>query len=179
MSAHVQSSSAAPQIRAVEVPAGLRAAAGLARPDYADAFAARLPRGAPDSPVFWHDAVLRTSAPAWLSGLMRVRGVLARALRLHTADGDSGGLFPVLSRTDELLVSGTDDRHLDFRVVLTVRAAPDGARELVLVTAVQRHNVVGRAYFALVAPFHRRVVPALLRRAVRQSLRGSADGVEP
>jgi hypothetical protein len=167
MSRDAQGSGAAPGVRAVGVPTELRAAAGLERPDYADAYAVRLPHDVPDGLAFWHDAVLRRSAPGWLSSLMRVRGVLARALRLDTAHGDASGLFPVLSRTDEVLVSGVDDRHLDFRVVLTVRAAGDGTRELVVVTVVQRHNALGRAYFALVGPFHRRVVPALLRRAVR------------
>lgn len=154
-------------VRAVEVPAELRAAAGLLRPDFADAFAVRLPVDGPQDAAHWQQAVLQLRPPGWLRGLMGLRGVLARALRLDTARWESEGPLRVLSRTEEAVVSGADDRHLDFRVVLTVRPAADGARELVLVTVVQRHNAVGRAYFALVAPFHRRIVPALLARAVR------------
>ena len=167
-----------PEIRPVAVPPDLAAAAGLPRPDFADGFAARLPRGAPTDLDFWHDAVLRTSAPAWLSGLMRVRGALARLLRLKTAGGESDNLFPVLSRTHAVLVSGVDDRHLDFRVVITVPTLPGAGCELVVVTVVQRHNLVGRAYFALVRPFHRRVVPALMRRAVRSGAPGPAAPAE-
>ena len=57
-----------------------------------------------------------------------------------------------------------------------VRPTADGARELVLVTVVQRHNAVGRAYFAVVGPFHRRIVPALLRRALRSGEALAARG---
>jgi hypothetical protein len=146
--------------------------AGLLRPDVADAFAVRLPAGAPRDATHWQEVVLRRSAPVWLRGLMTVRGLLARVLRLDTARWDAAGPFPVLSRADDVVVSGADDRHLDFRVVLTVRPTDDGAHELVLVTVVQRHNAVGRAYFAVVGPFHRRIVPALLRQAVRPGAAG-------
>ena len=156
-------------VRSVPVPPELRAAAGLSRPDFADAFAAPLPPGAPDDVAAWHEALLRSSAPAWLHALMRARGVLARLLRLHTADLAGAGPFQVVSRTADLVVAGADDRHLDFRVVLQVVPAAHGGRELLVVTVVQRHNAVGRAYFALVSPFHRRVVPALLRRALRSA----------
>jgi hypothetical protein len=40
------------------------------------------------------------------------------------------------------------------------------AGQLMLATVVQRHNAVGRAYFALIKPFHRRIVRALVRRAL-------------
>ena len=42
-------------------------------------------------------------------------------------------------------------------------------------TVVRRHNIAGRAYFALVRPFHRRVVPALLRRAAARPVAASRE----
>ena len=87
-------------------------------------------------------------------------------MRLDTAEWQPGNSPLVLLRqTDDVVVAGADDRHLDFRAVLQVRERPGGDAELVLATVVQRHNVAGRAYFALVRPFHRQVVPAMLRRA--------------
>jgi hypothetical protein len=75
--------------------------------------------------AFWHGVLLRTSPSGWISALMRVRGVLAGWLRLETAGVESGGPFRLLSRTDDVVVAGADDRHLDFRVVLALRGAPD------------------------------------------------------
>ena len=92
--------------------------------------------------------------------------MLARVLRLDTADAGQGKGPFTERRTDELIVSGADDRHLDFRAVFAVREDSDGGAELVLLTVVRRHNRLGRAYFALIRPFHRRIVPAILRRAL-------------
>jgi hypothetical protein len=68
-------------------------------------------------------------------------------------------------RPDELLL-GEDDRHLDFRVSVLLR--DEGEAQWATVTTVVRfHNALGRAYFAVVRPFHQLIVPALMRRALR------------
>ena len=61
---------------------------------------------------------------------------------------------------------GLDDRHLDFRVSLRLLRSDDAAGVLQLTTTVTFHGRLGRLYFALVRPFHRRIVPAMLRSAV-------------
>ena len=160
------------RVREVPVPPELVAVGGIDA-DFTDAFAVPLPVGAGRDVAGWYDALVAASTPGWLAGLIRVRGVLARALRLDTAEWEPGtSPFVLLQQTPELVVAGADDRHLDFRAVLRVQERPDGVAELVLVTLVRRHNLAGRAYFALVRPFHRRVVPSMLRGAVR---RGVAD----
>jgi hypothetical protein len=60
-----------------------------------------------------------------------------------------------------------NDRHLDFRVALSVR--PFGSEMLVVTTAVRRHNVLGRAYFGVVKVPHLLLVPRWTRRAVRHA----------
>ena len=57
---------------------------------------------------------------------------------------------------------GLDDRHLDFRVIVAV-----DDDQVTCTTAVRRHNALGHAYFAVLAPFHLRLVPRLLDRAAR------------
>jgi hypothetical protein len=156
---------------AVAVPPGLVAAAGLPRPDFADAFVVRLPADSQLDVTAAHAALVAAGSPAWLDQLVRIRRALARALRLETAEWEPGtSPFQLLRQTDDVIVAGADDRHLDFRAVLQVRERPGGGSELLLCTVVQRHNLVGRAYFALVKPFHRRVVPAMLRRAAARAL---------
>ena len=147
-------------VRELETPPELVAAAGLPRVDFADTFALRLPPGSSRDPDHWHRALVTAGAPAWVGTLMAVRNRLAKALGLDTADATSP--FTLLARDGALLVLGADDKHLDFRAVL--RVAGD---ELQFATVVHEHNATGRAYFTLVKPFHRRVVPALLRRTAR------------
>lgn len=44
---------------------------------------------------------------------------------------------------------------------------PAGGRELVVVTVVHCHNRLGRAYLALIAPFHRVIAQANLEQVAR------------
>jgi plasmid stabilization system protein ParE len=151
--------------RAVVVPQRLVAAAGLKGSDFADAFAVSLPPGSPADAREWYAAFGPAAVPSWVRTLMSVRAVLVRPLGLRTGPS---GLFPLLSESEETVVAGVDDRHLDFRLVLHVRPTAE-CRELVVVTVVRRHNALGRAYFSVVRPFHARVVPAMLRRLVERS----------
>lgn len=144
---------------------------------YADAFA--VPVSGRVDPQALASAVF-AAAPAWVAALMAVRhaamapfGVvassraLARAARAANGSGERVGIFPVLSRAASELLLGLDDRHLDFRV--SVRVTADGGQRLgVLTTLVRFHGRLGRAYFAVVKPFHRVIVPAMLRRAARR-----------
>lgn len=150
--------------RPVPVPAELSAAADLGGADFADAFAVALPAGSSTDAREWYAAFGPAAVPPWVRALMSVRTVLVRPLGLRTGPS---GLFPLLSESEETVVAGVDDRHLDFRLVLHVRPAGE-SRELVVVTVVRRHNSLGRAYFAVVRPFHARVVPAMLRRLVER-----------
>jgi hypothetical protein len=150
-------------VRAVETPAELIRAAGLPRVDFTDTFALRLPPGSSSDVEDWHRALVTAGSPAWVKALMAVRNRVAQGLGLDTAGkpGDTSPFTP-LGRVGDTLVVGADDRHLDFRAVL--RVVGD---DLHVATVVQEHNATGRAYFTVVKPFHRRIVPALLRRAVR------------
>jgi len=164
-------------VEAVAVPEDDAAVAALAPVDYADAFRVYLPETVPLDPVAFAQACF-TRVPAWIAVLMRVRNVLMRPFGLITdapgsaphaagtpvAPGQRLGIFCVYARTDDALLLGGDDRHLDFRVAVRVFPHP---RMAVVTTAVRFHNALGRAYFAVVAPFHRRVVPAALRQGLR------------
>lgn len=77
------------------------------------------------------------------------------------AVGDRIGRWTLFARHDDELITGADDRHLDFRVsVLRTRD-----RRIVLSTAVMPHNAFGRAYLTAILRFHRFGVASLLRNA--------------
>ena len=105
--------------------------------------------------------------PGWITVLMTIRNVIVRPLGLKTELGstafrDAIGLFPVVDKSASRVVLGFDDRHLDFRVVVDVNELGAGRQEVAVSTAVKTHNLLGRAYLALVKPFHRLIVPAML-----------------
>jgi hypothetical protein len=107
-------------------------------------------------------------SPRWVSALLTLRDAIVSPFGLTTSKAarhtsvDRIGIFPVISETPERLVAGFDDSHLDFRVVIDV--APAGATQHVTATTlVLTHNLLGRVYLAVITPFHRLVVRAMLR----------------
>jgi hypothetical protein len=107
--------------------------------------------------------------PRWVDALVTLRNLIVSPFGLKTSAPNETGtadiirLFPVLSQTPERLVAGFDDKHLDFRVVVDVATA-GGIRNVTATTLVLTHNLFGRTYLALIKPFHRLVVRAMLRK---------------
>ena len=138
----------------------------LAGAQFADAFSIAIDNPALDA----RHAAERMMArqPRWIETLTSLRNILVTPLGLktsgesRTAPREMVGIFPIVSQTPDRLVAGFNDKHLDFRVVVDV--ANSGAlRNVTLTTLVLTHNRLGRTYLAIILPFHRLVVPALLR----------------
>jgi Protein of unknown function (DUF2867) len=143
------------------------AARALPSVDYFDVFST------PVGPDVALEEVARRVFAARPLRLMRLRDALVRPFGLktsprgrrplpHFVPGERVGLFTLFQRSEQELLLGEDDRHLDFRLCLRVA---DG--EASLATAVRFRNNFGRAYFFLVRPFHAFVVQGMLRRATR------------
>ncbi len=77
-------------------------------------------------------------------------------------EGDKIGFFEIGQITQTTVVMGADDTHLNFRVTMSIL---DGI--LSCKTQVQLNNYFGRFYFFLIKPFHRLIVPMMLRNAAR------------
>ena len=106
--------------------------------------------------------------PSWARALLVLRNILVAPFGLkrsgarEPAPGGMIGIFPVVSETPERVVAGFNDRHLDFRVVVDVANA--GARQIVTATTlVLTHNWLGRTYLAIILPFHRLILRAMMR----------------
>ena len=111
--------------------------------------------------------------PKWVSHLLALRNAAVAPFGLKTGReaGDRRewiGIFPVESKTANRIVLGFDDKHLDFRVVVDV-ALTDGGCGVTATTLVREHNLLGRLYLTTILPFHRAIVPALLKRAAREA----------
>jgi len=144
----------------------------------ADAFAILLPAsGSADPEVLAR--FLFAQQPAWVGGLMRVRDALVACFGLKTgrqlaalasgAQAARVGIFRIYASSASEIVLGEDDRHLDFRVSVLYSggAARGSGARLTVSTVVHCHNLLGRSYILSIAPFHRLVVKASLRRAAR------------
>ncbi|WP_234848948.1 DUF2867 domain-containing protein [Sinorhizobium medicae] len=158
--------------RSVAPPAESSIAGAYDGADLVDAFATTFRAGIPRDP----DAVARAilDRPAWwVRCLLAARDMIVARFGLKTT-GDlqrnarasgSIGFFPVLSRSENELVLGVDDRHLDFKVSILLFWEEENDFKVVVTTVVHCHNILGRAYLRLIRPFHVLVVRSNLNRA--------------
>lgn len=105
------------------------------------------------------------TTPEWVSRLMRWRNRLVAPLGLKTGPleqrsgspeikvGARLGAFQVYSISDDEVIMGEDDKHLDFRVSVMISA---GAYHIA--TWVKPHNIWGRLYLTTIMPFHKAIV---------------------
>lgn len=165
-----------PSVRAIRPPNGAALAPFYDEATFADAFAIRLDGSGPHDLERLARRALERPGP----GLRAAMGLRDRAVslfgiktsgdirdRLLAARAGRIGLFPVKSRTEREIVVGEDDRHLDFRLSLSLQPAPDGETDLVATTVVHCNNGLGHIYLAAIMPGHKLIVRSLLRKAVR------------
>ena len=94
----------------------------------------------------------------------------AKQLAAPSADASDKrvGIFKIYAATAQEVFLGENDKHLDFRISVQLRPATAGSTpQLIVSTVVHCHNLLGRSYITLIAPFHRQVVQSGLRRAAK------------
>ncbi|WP_426070559.1 DUF2867 domain-containing protein [Janthinobacterium sp. DSP2-3-3] len=162
-------------VRAVALPPGASIAPLYQGSNLADAYAADLPNArARELDMESLARQLLGSQPRWAQWLMVLRDAIVARFGIKTAkqmEGKPGkriGIFRIYAVSDDEIIVGEDDSHLDFRLsVLRYRDA--GRHGSVTVSSVVHcHNRVGRAYILLIRPFHKLIVQRSLARAVKR-----------
>lgn len=144
------------------VPVTAEALAILPGSGFADCYGAQLP-GRLTAPQLV-DALFATP-PAWFGPLMRLRDRVTGLFGLKPA---GNGPFPVIRSDDGSVVMGFDDRHLDFRLFAQAARVGGDRTMFTVTTLVRTHNLGGRAYLAIVLPFHRRIARAMMAALARR-----------
>ncbi|MBK6702489.1 MAG: DUF2867 domain-containing protein [Caulobacteraceae bacterium] len=83
------------------------------------------------------------------------------------ATGEKIGRWTLYDQRPDEIITGADDKHLDFRVSVLRDQQTEGSARVVLSTGVMTHNAFGRAYLATILRFHRFGVTQLLTNASR------------
>ncbi len=111
-------------------------------------------------------------APFWMRALLKLRNQCVQMFGLKVDEplafnahelksGDRLGFIEVVEISEQVAIFRGDDKHLDFRAVISIKE-----NSLSCLTQVQFHNSLGKAYFLAIQPFHRLIVPALLKAAL-------------
>jgi hypothetical protein len=127
-----------------------------------------------------------TGGPSWIGMLFTLRNKIVSLFGLKTSGditnresqlknfkcepGERLGLFRVFDRTKNEVILGEDDKHLNFRVslFLSPKTEDSSKRILVVSTVVQFNNWFGRLYFFPVKPFHKLIVPTMLKGMIKE-----------
>jgi Protein of unknown function (DUF2867) len=149
----------------------------LADADFCDAYEAPLN----DTTLSPTEIFLRASraTPPWIDMAMSVRNSIVRRLGLKDVGAMSGssvgaankyylgdrlGIFTIIGKSENELLLGIDDRHLDVRVSL-LKSERNGLSRYVVSTVVHVHNRLGHIYMGPVGRIHPLVVKSMMRRA--------------
>lgn len=128
-----------------------------------------------------------TSAPRWIDQSLHLRNKIVKKLglkingskeemlkQLDSFDcqiGQQIGLFKVFDKNDNEVILGEDDKHLDFKISLFLNTIEKQKHRLIISTTVKFNNKFGRFYFKVIKPFHRIVVPVMLKGIIKQLIK--------
>ena len=121
-----------------------------------------------------------TDLPGWINALLATRDLAVTLFGLKTTAqlpsnnsrdvpvrvGEPINFFCVRSLSENEVILGEDDRHLDFKIAV-FRESPD-AKRVSLATWVRPHNLLGRVYLRSIMRFHVCIVTARLAALSRQ-----------
>lgn len=118
--------------------------------------------------------------PNWIDNMFKLRNKIVSLFGLKTPNemdnakrpinikfeiGERVGLFKVFDRTDNEIILGEDDIHLNFRVSLLLSEQKNNKskKNVTVTTIVIYNNWFGRLYFFPVKPFHKLIVQSGLK----------------
>lgn len=163
-----------------DLPAGSLIDTLLPGATYRESF--RVPLQRRDMPM--HDIFFAVLGhhPGWMKVAILMRNALVRPFGLAAPEnstilsperratyriGDTIGPWPIFALTENELVAGRDNSHLDFRVSFHKDTASAPAK-LTISTFCKTHNLAGRLYLAAVLPFHKPGLRHLIAQAAAQ-----------
>ncbi|MEH6534724.1 MAG: DUF2867 domain-containing protein, partial [Photobacterium frigidiphilum] len=82
--------------------------------------------------------------------------------------GDRVGIFTLLSISDNEVILGDADKHLDVKV--SVYKESKEGNLIAISTVVHVHNLLGKVYMSIVTPVHKLIVPSSITRAESKSI---------
>lgn len=110
---------------------------------------------------------------AWIKSLLAVRNSVVKLFGLKTGIPDDyhtryevGGyisFFKIYSISEDELIMGLDDSHLNFRAIISLTDTETD--NIKVTTLVQHNNKFGKAYMTIVKPFHGWTVKSMVSKA--------------
>lgn len=152
--------------------------------DYSDSFKAEFTDKENTIDIITITKTFFSASPGWIGKLFVLRNKIVSIFGLKTGGktkskrellnnfkgqiGERVGIFKVFDRSDNEIILGEDDSHLNFRVSLLLGPKIDDKKDFTISTTVNFNNWFGKLYFLPVKPFHRLIVPAMLKSVIKE-----------
>ena len=162
----------------IPTPTAAIRASGLSRIDFADAYSGQADRTYDDAEQAAR--AVFANPPHMIRYLMALRNRIVALFGLKASvDFSDRGLgkinvFPIISSTGTEIVVGGDDKHLDFRIWISIQPSLKGS-EVTISTLVKINNPLGRVYLFVIMPFHKLLSRVQLQLAVNRRDKVSAE----
>jgi hypothetical protein len=116
------------------------------------------------------------TTPKWINSLFAIRNKIASLFGLKTEMPNDynenykvGGyvkFFKIFSISDNEVILGADDSHLNFRAV--INNDKSDSYNIKVITLVEYNNLKGKIYMGIIKPFHRQIVKRMVKNAYKQ-----------
>ena len=122
--------------------------------DYSDSFSIEVT----ENRLSPKDIILKVFAhnPAWLRMLYAIRACLVKPFGIETKAIES----------EELIIEEDKQEAIMRKDDIFITPLETGKQMIEVTTLVKYHNWVGKAYFFCIKPFHRVIVPLVLKKAL-------------
>lgn len=147
----------------------------LARIDYSDAFIGEYIDNA-NITLETLAQLFFNASPVWARKLLIIRNALVGWIGLKTRSIPENqeivvkliidqkiGLFRLFDRTENELLFGEDDKHLNVRMILK-----KADKAITITTLIQFKNIWGKLYFKIVRVFHQQIMKSQLKKVMNQ-----------
>lgn len=144
----------------------------LPKSDFEDAFAFKIPVSQQGIDEVY--LKIFNTTPQWVMAAMRLRNLIVSPFGLKTEmdknlpkrliPGQKFGIFKIYKISENEVISGDNDRHLNFRV--SVHRSERDLSIITVSTIVHYNNLFGKIYMTIVAPFHKLVVKSMIKSSI-------------
>ncbi|MEY4730672.1 MAG: hypothetical protein RL020_1830 [Pseudomonadota bacterium] len=165
------------KVAAIDVPSNSEISRHVAGAYFYDSYELPITSASKSALEIYLGVVAKT--PQWVNTLMSIRNRAVTLVGLKNLGnlsdikpsksagdykvGDRIGIFSLLFLSENEIILGDSDKHLEARV--SICKIQEGTRHSVAVsTVVHIHNMLGRVYLFFVVPVHKIIVPAMLKK---------------
>lgn len=127
--------------------------------------------------AFW------TKSPGWVNRLFKLRDWIVAPFGIQSGNNRDSSLFEdairnnssyrfieTVAKSNDETVIKADDKHLKMYFSVKTIKIKEKQQKISVSTVVHFHNLLGRAYFFVIYPFHHFIVPSMIRYSSRKFL---------